>query len=123
MLNSTVDIDLEVAELLVCSGFVLPYDLDRAHATTRGATGLRDELVNSGAVDARMWDAARAVILQIRESRLPKTEARTALYMVGNCRMSVNEALTKMGYVNPPSNPWLSQLQVLRNSGKFGAAS
>jgi hypothetical protein len=123
MLNNQVEFDLEVAELLVCSGFVMPYDLDRAYASVRGGSGLREELIDSEYVSTHMWDAAVAVIRQIRQSRLPKTEARTALYMVGNCRMSIGEALTKMGYSNPPSNPWLNQLNVLRQSGRFEAVS
>lgn len=123
MLNNQVEFELEVAELLVCSGFVQPYDLDRAHASVRGSSGLRDALVCANAVNPHMWDAAVAVMQQIRQARLPKTEARTALYMVGNCRMSISEALGKMGYGNAPSNPWLNQLNVLRQSGKFEAVS
>jgi hypothetical protein len=123
MLNNQVEFDLEVAELLVCSGFVNPYDLDRAHASVRGGAGLRDALIEGDAVNTHMWAAAVAVIKQIRESRLPKTEARTALYMVGNCRMSIGEALTKMGYGSVPSNPWLNQLNALKQSGRFEAVS
>lgn len=123
MLNKEVDFELEVAELLVSSGFVQPYDLDRAYAGLRGSSGLRDVLVESGAVDTHVWAAGVAVMKQVREARLPKTEARTALYMVGNCRMSVGEALTKMGYGTPPLNPWLNQLNALRQSGRFEAVS
>jgi hypothetical protein len=123
MLNNQVEFELEVAELLVCSGFVQPYDLDRAYAGLRGSAGLRDALIEAGAVDTHVWASGVAVINQVREARLPKTEARTALYMVGNCRMSVSEALTKMGYGTPRQNPWLNQLNALRQSGRFEAVS
>jgi hypothetical protein len=123
MLNNQVEFELEVAELLVCSGFVQPCDLDRAYAGVRGSSGLRDALMEANAVDEHVWAAGVAVIKQVREARLPKTEARTALYMVGNCRMSVGEALTKMGYGNPRMNPWMNQLNALRDSGRFEAVS
>jgi hypothetical protein len=123
MLNNHVEFELEVAELLVCSGFVMPYDLDRAHASIRGGAGLREALIDAEYVNRHMWDAAVAVIQQVRESRIPHAEARTALYMVGNCRMSIGEALTKMGYASAPANPWLAQLNVLKQSGRFEAVS
>lgn len=123
MLNNQVEFELEVAELLVCSGFLQPYDLDRAYASVRGSSGLRDALIEANSIDTHVWASAVAVIKQVREARLPKTEARTALYMVGNCRMSVGEALTKMGYGNQRMNPWTNQLNALRQSGRFEAVT
>jgi hypothetical protein len=122
VLNNQVEFDYQVAELLVATGIVLSYDLDRAHASLRGGPGVRDVLIEMGATDAKMWAAATCVIQLIRQGKLPKDEARTALNLVGNTGMPIAEALDKMGYAAPPASPWENQLKELRESGKYKAA-
>jgi hypothetical protein len=121
MLNYHSDLDLEVADLLVCSGFLMPHELDKALANKRECGGrLKDYLVDARLIEDNIFVAASAVIEQIRQSRLPRASARTALYMVGNCRMSVDEALTKMGHLTTTTNPWQNQLNILAESKKWG---
>jgi hypothetical protein len=122
MLNNQVELDLEVAELLVATGIVLSYDLDRAHASLRGGPGVRDALIDMGACSAEMWAAAMCVTKLVRQARIPKTEARVCLNLVGNCAMPIEEALTKMGYGAAPTNPWEQKLKELTESGKYKAA-
>lgn len=119
---NAVEFDLEVAELLVATGIVMSYDLDRCHAALRGGPGLRDLLIQRGATDTHMWAAAVAVTKLVHERTLPRDEARTALNLVGNCAMSIPDALARMGYNAAPKNPWESALKELKESGKYKAA-
>lgn len=123
MALNQVEFDLEVAELLVATGIVLSYDLDRAHASLRGGPGIREALIEARAVDSRMWDAAVEVTKLVHQSKLPKTEARTCLNLVGNCAMPISEALMKMGYASAPANPWEQKLKELTESGRYKAAN
>lgn len=123
MFNNLADIDLEVTHLLVISGFLKPHDLDKALAGKRdGGSRLMDTLLDGGSVDAEVWKAAHDVLTHIHKSRLPVESARPALYMVGNCRMSVQEAFSKLGF-QASGNPWLNQLTLLAESKKWGEAS
>lgn len=117
------DLDLEVTHLLVSSGFLMPYDLDRALACRRD-TGqpLMDVLLENKFVDQGILRCAYGVLEHIYKSRLPRESARAALYMVGNCRMSVPEAFTKLGFQST-ANPWLDQLTRLAQSKKWDTAS
>lgn len=122
MYNNAGDLDLEVAELLVCSGFLMPHELDKAFAYRR-QTGerLRDVLMFERAIEENIWNSAHSVIEQINQKRIPRESGRTALYMIGNCRMSVNECISKMGIGQSPTggNPWLKQLGFLAESNKW----
>lgn len=123
MLNHTIDLDLEVADLLVSSGFLMPHELDKALANKRVHGGrLRDVLVQARMLDDAIFIAATAVIEQIRQARIPKASARTALYMIGNCRMSIDETITKLG-VQTSGNPWQQHLGALADSGKWEVAT
>jgi hypothetical protein len=122
MTKNQVEFDMAVAELLVATGIVLSYDLDRAHASLRGGPGIREALMEMRAVDASMWEAAVQVTQLVRQSKLPKDEARTALNLVGNCSMPISEALIKMGYAAAPANPWEEKLRELTESGRYKAA-
>lgn len=124
MYNNAHHLDLEVADLLVCSGFVMPHELDKALACKRDTgSRLRDVLMVNYNLEESIWDAGHSVVEQINQKRLPASQARTALYMIGNCRMSVSEALTKMGYLSSNTNPWHKQLNMLAESGKWEIAN
>ncbi len=70
-----------------------------------------------------MWEAAVEVTQLVKQSKLPKDEARTCLNLVGNCSMPISEALMKMGYAAAPANPWETKLKELSESGKYKAAN
>jgi hypothetical protein len=123
MALNQVEFDLEVAELLVATGIVLSYDMDRIHASLRGGPGIREGLIEARSVDSGMWDAAVEVQKLVRQGKLPKTEARVCLNLVGNTGMPINEALLKMGYAPAPENPWEQKLRELSESGKYKAAT
>lgn len=120
MAKNQVEFDLAVAELLVATGIVTSYDCDRVHASLRGGPGIREALLEVGATNATLWEAATQVVALIRQGKLPKEESRTVLHMV-ETGMSVAEALTKMGYAPPPANPWEDKLRELIESGKYKA--
>src|SRR5207244_3379609 len=93
MLDKLRDIDLDVAELLVCADFLKPNQLDRAHAAHRD-TGkpLCVQLIENRLVDPRIIKAAVDVVKEVREGRLSKEKSRTALYLIGNYRLSLQDA-------------------------------
>jgi hypothetical protein len=121
MLEKSHDLDFEMAELLVCADFLKPHQLDRAYAACRDeGVPLRILLVNNKMVSQEMVTAAMEVNREVKEGRLPHSQARTVLYLMGQCRITMNEALTKIG-MEKPKNPWEQNLRDLTESQKMKA--
>lgn len=116
-----IEFDMEVAELLVATGIVASFDLDRVHAAKRGRD-IRNALISNRAVTEKMWNAAVQVVKLIRDGKLPKEQSRSMLNLVGNTGMPIDEALLKLGHEAPASNPWEEKLKELTESGRYKAA-
>lgn len=117
MLNSRPGLDLEAAKLLVVCGFLTPHALDKALAHQRVAgAGIREALRQFRYLDDQLFDAAECIVEEVRAGRIAKFEARSAVYMLGHCRMSVAEVRDKLGQTDAPQNPWLRQLNMLPES-------
>jgi hypothetical protein len=116
MLDKRREIDLAMANLLVSTDFLKPHHLDKAYAVVRDdGKPLSHVLVDYGMVEQRLMNAALEVIYEVRAHRMAMTTARSVLFLMGNCSISIEEAMAKLGVV-PVRNPWQSQLDAMADA-------
>jgi hypothetical protein len=114
MLDRTFETDFDLAELLVTTGFVKPHDLDRAFAACRDEmTPLRHILLEQRMVEPHILTAGVEVMREINEGHLAPSAARSVLFLMGNYKISVQEAMEKLGIL-PTRNPWHDRLCALQ---------
>jgi hypothetical protein len=123
MLDKSNELEMEIAELLICSDFLRPVELDRAYAASRDtALPLSTVLLDSKLVDPRIMLAAMQLVKEIRCGRVPRDQARTAMYLMGNYGLSVDETIARLGLNVVSKNPWASHLSELEISGRWKTA-
>jgi hypothetical protein len=119
MFYLTRDVDIDVARLLVSADLLKPAQLDKALASCRdGVSSLNTVLVDEGLVERRVLQAAFEVSEGIRSGRVPWSQARTALYLMGNCEMSLEEVSARLGFWTA-SNPWHARLMALASEDRW----